>query len=170
MSCFILISGLISTSRVMSSRSPISDKYPVSSTDPLIQSIHSGYVPYLFIFIFGVRNTQVRLQVRARGPSFQGNSNGRVRSATPSSTLNDEDPFSFANWPMSYGTKDMMNAVKLTHNISPLPVFDINGGDPIVPSQYERFLKGAAVEIHFALTSCGKNAKAMNIPVIWDSM
>ncbi|KAF8532544.1 hypothetical protein JB92DRAFT_2841098 [Gautieria morchelliformis] len=61
-----------------------------------------------------------------------------------------------------------MNPVKLTHNISPLP-FDINGGAPIVPSQYERFLQGATVEIHFALTSwvfSGKNAKAMNIPVI----
>ncbi|KAF8527107.1 hypothetical protein JB92DRAFT_2869103 [Gautieria morchelliformis] len=57
--------------------------------------------------------------------------------------------------------------VKLTHDISPLPAFDTNGGDPIIPSQYKRFLKGA-LEIHFTLTwvFSGKNAKAMNIPVI----
>ncbi|KAF8503845.1 hypothetical protein JB92DRAFT_3123363 [Gautieria morchelliformis] len=61
-----------------------------------------------------------------------------------------------------------MNAVKHTHEISPLPAFDVNG-DPIVPSQYDRLLKGAVVEVHFALTSwvfAGRSAKAMSIPVI----
>jgi hypothetical protein len=39
---------------------------------------------------------------------------------------------------------------------------------PIRPSQYERLLKGAIVEVHFTLMSwvfAGKNLKAMNIPV-----
>jgi hypothetical protein len=61
-----------------------------------------------------------------------------------------------------------MDAAKLTHDIAPLPAFNING-DPIRPSQYKRLLKGAIVEVHFALTSwvfAGKNPKAMNIPVI----
>jgi hypothetical protein len=45
-----------------------------------------------------------------------------------------------------------MDAAKLTPDIAPLPAFDING-DPLRPSQYERLLKGAIVEVHFALTS-----------------
>ncbi|KAF8512792.1 hypothetical protein JB92DRAFT_3096682 [Gautieria morchelliformis] len=74
-------------------------------------------------------------------------------NATPSSDPDDED---------------VMDTMKLTRDISPQPAFDING-DPIVPSQYEKLLYGATVEVHFALTSwvfLGKDAKAMNIPVI----
>jgi hypothetical protein len=61
-----------------------------------------------------------------------------------------------------------MDAVRLTHDIVPIPAFDIDG-EPIKPSLYDRYLKGAVVEVHFALTSwvfAGKNPKAMNIPVI----
>jgi hypothetical protein len=57
--------------------------------------------------------------------------------------------------------KDVMGAVKLMHNIAPLPTFNING-DPIKPSQYMRFLKGTIIEVHFALMSwvfAGRNTK-----------
>ncbi|KAF8491537.1 hypothetical protein JB92DRAFT_3128340 [Gautieria morchelliformis] len=85
-----------------------------------------------------------------------------VRPATHSTDDNDQDPFSFATWPVTDAARDAMNTVKHTHNISPLPAFDVNG-DPIV------LPKGAVVEVHFALMSwvfAGRSAKAMSIPVI----
>ncbi|KAF8529411.1 hypothetical protein JB92DRAFT_3139600 [Gautieria morchelliformis] len=80
----------------------------------------------------------------------------------------DQDPFSFATWPVTDAAREAMNSVKHTHDISPLPAFDING-DPIIPSQYDIFLKGAIVKVHFTLTSwvfAGRSVKAMSIPVI----
>jgi hypothetical protein len=53
-----------------------------------------------------------------------------------------------------------MDAVRFTHDIVPIPAF---------ASLYDRYLKGAVVEVHFALSSwvfAGKKPKAMNIPVI----
>ncbi|KAF8526692.1 hypothetical protein JB92DRAFT_2826455 [Gautieria morchelliformis] len=110
-------------------------------------------------------------EVNGQFPNFilqnKRNSCG-VRPATRSTDDDDQDPFSFATWPVTDATRDAMNAVKQTHDISPLPTFEVNG-DPIVPSQYNRLLKGAIVEVHFALTSwvfAGRSAKAMSIPMI----
>lgn len=69
---------------------------------------------------------------------------------------------------MNEDTKNAMNAVRDTHDLLPLPAYDING-DPIRPSQYERYLKGAVVEAHIALTSwvfTTRNPKAMTVPII----
>ncbi|KAF8479919.1 hypothetical protein JB92DRAFT_2837708 [Gautieria morchelliformis] len=91
-----------------------------------------------------------------------------VRPATHSTDDDVQDPFSFATWPVTDAARDAMNTVKHTHDISPLPTFDVNSDD-IVPSQYDRLLKGAVVEVHFAPTSwvfAGRSAKAMSIPVI----
>ncbi|KAF8496949.1 hypothetical protein JB92DRAFT_3125901 [Gautieria morchelliformis] len=89
-------------------------------------------------------------------------------NATRSTDDNDQDPFSFATWPVTDAARDAMNAVKHTHDFSPLPAFNVNE-DPIVPSQYDRLLKGAIVEVNFALASwvfADSSAKAMSIPLI----
>ncbi|KAF8531768.1 hypothetical protein JB92DRAFT_2848745 [Gautieria morchelliformis] len=57
-----------------------------------------------------------------------------------------QDSCSFANWPVSDAKEDM-NAVKLTYGISPLPAFDITR-QLTIPSQYERLLQGAIVDVH----------------------
>jgi hypothetical protein len=43
-----------------------------------------------------------------------------------------------------------LSSIKDTHTIQPLPAFDING-NRIPPTEYERKLAGAIVEVHFAL-------------------
>jgi hypothetical protein len=68
-----------------------------------------------------------------------------------------------------WGGKRSYGCCKTDSQHCTLPAFDING-EPIRPSQYERLLNGAIVNVHFALMSWvipGKNPKAMNIPVIW---
>ncbi|KAF8480565.1 hypothetical protein JB92DRAFT_2837643 [Gautieria morchelliformis] len=100
--------------------------------------------------------------------SPDGREGGSEVNAMRSTDDDDQDPFSFATWLVTDAARDAMNAVKHTHDFSPLPAFDVNG-DPIVPSQYDRLLKGAVVEVHFALTSwvfAGRSAKAMSIPLI----
>ncbi|KIO01294.1 hypothetical protein M404DRAFT_150283, partial [Pisolithus tinctorius Marx 270] len=53
-------------------------------------------------------------------------------------------------WPVPDNIKDMLHCAACTHNISPLPAFDIDG-TPIQPVDYLWLLSGAVTWVHFAL-------------------
>ncbi|KAI6157002.1 hypothetical protein BKA82DRAFT_4346058 [Pisolithus tinctorius] len=55
-----------------------------------------------------------------------------------------------AAWPVPDDIKDALTRAACTHNISPLPAFDVDGL-PIEPVDYLRVLCGAVVQVHFAL-------------------
>ncbi|KIO01645.1 hypothetical protein M404DRAFT_149895 [Pisolithus tinctorius Marx 270] len=55
-----------------------------------------------------------------------------------------------AAWPVPDDIKDTLTHAARTHNISPLPAFDVDGL-PIEPVDYLRVLSGAVVQVHFAL-------------------
>ncbi|KAI6148713.1 hypothetical protein BKA82DRAFT_18509 [Pisolithus tinctorius] len=53
-------------------------------------------------------------------------------------------------WPVPDNIKDALHHAASTHNVSPLPAFDVDG-TRIQPVDYLRLLSGAVVEVHFAL-------------------
>ncbi|KAF8520056.1 hypothetical protein JB92DRAFT_3111911 [Gautieria morchelliformis] len=57
---------------------------------------------------------------------------------------------SFNGWPVSHAWRKELDAVKATHDVNPLPAYDIDH-NMIAPKDYERCLLGAAVEVHVTL-------------------
>ncbi|KAF8478324.1 hypothetical protein JB92DRAFT_2837996 [Gautieria morchelliformis] len=57
---------------------------------------------------------------------------------------------SFDGWPVSLAWREELDAVKSTHDVNPLPAYDLDH-KMIAPKDYERCLVGAAVELHVTL-------------------
>ncbi|KAF8526378.1 hypothetical protein JB92DRAFT_2826580 [Gautieria morchelliformis] len=57
---------------------------------------------------------------------------------------------SFGGWPVSHAWRKELDAVKATHDVNPLPAYNIDHS-MIAPKDYERCLLGAAVEVHVTL-------------------
>ncbi|KAF8443787.1 hypothetical protein L210DRAFT_3643388 [Boletus edulis BED1] len=58
--------------------------------------------------------------------------------------------FAMETWPVAPRCIDSLQELISTHDICPLPAFDMHG-DIIPPTRYESLLKGATVEVHFAV-------------------
>jgi hypothetical protein len=57
---------------------------------------------------------------------------------------------SFEGWPARQAWRDELEKVKDTHDMNPIPAYDINH-QLITSKHYERALIGAMVEVHFTL-------------------
>ncbi|KAF8483183.1 hypothetical protein JB92DRAFT_3132075 [Gautieria morchelliformis] len=57
---------------------------------------------------------------------------------------------SFDGWPIRQAWGDELDAVKETHDINPLPAYDLDHST-IAPKDYERCLLGAIAEVHITL-------------------
>ncbi|KAF8512170.1 hypothetical protein JB92DRAFT_336164 [Gautieria morchelliformis] len=57
---------------------------------------------------------------------------------------------SFDGWPVRQAWCDELDAVKETHDVNPLPAYDLDHSI-IVPKDYERCLLGAIVEVQVTL-------------------
>ncbi|KIN98993.1 hypothetical protein M404DRAFT_156312 [Pisolithus tinctorius Marx 270] len=73
------------------------------------------------------------------------------------------------DWPVQERLKGALARAAETHNISPLPVFDLHG-ESIDPSDYTRKLSGAIVRARFALMhySIGGDKKSVFMAVVRD--
>ncbi|KAI6142611.1 hypothetical protein BKA82DRAFT_108976, partial [Pisolithus tinctorius] len=73
------------------------------------------------------------------------------------------------DWPVQERLKGALTQAAETHNISPLPVFDLNG-ESIDPTDYIRKLSGAIVRVRFALVhySIGGDKKSVFMAVVRD--
>ena len=65
------------------------------------------------------------------------------------------DEFLIENWPVSDRAQSSLREITLTHIVNPLPVYEFNRNKDelklVSPKDYEKKLKGAVVEVHFAL-------------------
>jgi hypothetical protein len=57
---------------------------------------------------------------------------------------------SFDGWPFRQPWDEKLDVVKDTHNINPLPAYDLNHST-ITPKDYEQCLLGTIVELHATL-------------------
>ncbi|KIN97944.1 hypothetical protein M404DRAFT_158864 [Pisolithus tinctorius Marx 270] len=73
------------------------------------------------------------------------------------------------DWPVQEHLKGALTHAAETHNISPFPVFDLDG-ESINPSDYTCKLSGAIVRVCFALMhySIGRDKKSVFMAVICD--
>lgn len=58
--------------------------------------------------------------------------------------------FSIENWPVGSANNVHLDAIKASHVVDPLPVFDVNGHH-IDPSEYEEKLAGAITWVCFSI-------------------
>jgi len=55
-----------------------------------------------------------------------------------------------ANWPVQECTREALEHAASTHLVCPLPAFD-EDHTPLDPGEYQKKLRGAIVQVHFAL-------------------
>lgn len=70
------------------------------------------------------------------------------KNSTP--TDNDDNRFTIYNWPVSSSNESYLDTIKATHNVQPLPAYDIRG-KIIHPLEYEEKLAGAIARVCFTV-------------------
>ncbi|KAI6006220.1 hypothetical protein F5J12DRAFT_892959 [Pisolithus orientalis] len=80
-----------------------------------------------------------------------------------------DDEMRMMDWPVQEHLKGALAHAAETHNISPLPVFDLDG-ESIDPSDYTHRLSSAIVRVHFALMhySISRDKKSVFMAVVRD--
>lgn len=121
------------------------DKAPADTKDTkisILQSLTGENQPILSIKLshaLFVRKTDEK--DKGTGTSDQEDSNSSVTA---------DDDYTIANWPVAERCQGPLEALASTHDIAPIPAFDVNHR-LIAPNDYKSKLCGAIVEVHFAL-------------------